>query len=98
VVLVVLAFVSGLSFLYYGFKVLLRTESRDESSGTACLVLADSSASWRYSVGRRWSSASPLQPWERSVGERSLLSRAAAIVAREKTDSAGRYRLTVRCP
>jgi uncharacterized membrane protein YphA (DoxX/SURF4 family) len=30
VVLVALAFVSGLSFLYYGFKVLLRTESRDE--------------------------------------------------------------------
>jgi uncharacterized membrane protein YphA (DoxX/SURF4 family) len=30
VVLVVLALISGLSFLYYGFKVLLRTESRDE--------------------------------------------------------------------
>ena len=29
-VLVVLALVSGLSFLYYGFKVLLRTESEEE--------------------------------------------------------------------
>lgn len=30
VVLVVVALVSGLSFLYYGFKVLFRTESRGE--------------------------------------------------------------------